>query len=414
MPIVYVHGVSTRDEKGWELLEALLRRYVAPKISKDPDNVTVFFSYWGDFGAKFRWNGASAPTSPLRNLRARVKEALHNPQTGIAEEVHRLHGYTREKLSDFAQELLAYNLKLDDAGDADELGEDGNALLVAAAEVADSNDTRWRLAQCNSVREEIHVLEELVVQRYAKIRSKMKKASSGVKAKLPEFKDRVHHKFRESVIRGAHGAGHVVARAAVEIKSPMNRFFTLFVGDVLTYLAERGTYKMPGWIPSCFLAALMDAREEQLRRDGEPIIVMSHSMGGQIVYDAVTHFLPLMPEYKDVRIDFWAASASQVGLFEELKLFIESSDDYNFDADVKVPFPDRQHLGYWWNVWDHNDFVSYSVKDIIEGVDDEPYNTGLNIVSAHGGYLELPSFFRRFAKKIEFARSHNWQNPSST
>lgn len=409
MPIVYVHGVSTRDEKGWELLEALLRRYVAPKISKDPDNVQVFFSYWGDFGAKFRWNGASAPTSPLRNLRARVKEALHNPQTSITEEVHRLRNFTNEKLSDFAQELLAYNLQL---GDNAELGEaEGNVLFAVAAEVAESNDTRLRLAQCISVHEEIHVLEELVLQRYTKLRSKVKKASTVVKAKLPEFKDRVHHKLRESVIRGAHSAGHVVARAAVEIKSPMNRILTLFVGDVFTYLAERGNCRMPGWIPSCFLAALMDAREEQLRRDGEPIIVMSHSMGGQIVYDAVTHFLPLMPEYQDVRIDFWAASASQVGLFEELKLFIESSDEYHFDADMKVPFPDRQHLGYWWNVWDHNDFVSYSVKDIIEGVDDEPYNTGLNIVSAHGGYLELPSFFRRFAKKIEFARRNNWQNP---
>jgi hypothetical protein len=132
MPIVYVHGVSTRDERGWELLEALVRRYVAPKISDDPENVTVFFSYWGDFGAKFRWNGVSAPTSQLRNLCDRVIEAVQNPQL-ITEEVHRLRSFTREKLSDFAQELLTYNLGTDD-GDSED--------SQAAAEVAESTDTR--------------------------------------------------------------------------------------------------------------------------------------------------------------------------------------------------------------------------------------------------------------------------------
>lgn len=405
MPIVYVHGVSTRDERGWELLEALLRRYVAPKISDDPENVTVFFSYWGDFGAKFRWNGASAPTSPLRNFRARLQEAVQNPHA-IGEEVHRLKSFTRDKLQDFAQELLAYNLGTEAASDSQ--------ANQAANEVADSMDTRARLSQCSTVREEMRVLEELVVQKYASLRSRVTNVSNKVTLKLPEFKDRALHKVVESVRRGADGAGHVVARAAVEIKSPMNRFVTMFIGDVLTYLSDRGNYKSPGWIPSSFLATLLEARHDQIARNGEPLIVMSHSMGGQIVYDAVTHFMPLMDEYKDIRIDFWAASASQVGLFEELKLFLESSEDYSMEAGSRVPFPDRRYLGYWWNVWDHNDFVSYSVKEIIEDVDDESYSTGLNVISAHGGYLELPSFFRRFAKKLEIARQNNWRYADET
>jgi hypothetical protein len=242
-----------------------------------------------------------------------------------------------------------------------------------------------------------------------KLKQRARERMEELEAELPhdvaeaKAKAKVLLTVRESAKRGLESAGHVVARAAVEIKSPMNRFMTFFVGDILTYLHERGNYKSPGWIPSCFLSALSKARDDQLRRDGEPIVVMSHSMGGQIVYDAITHFMPNMEEFRDVKIDFWAATASQVGLFEELKLFIESSEKYCLDSGLLVPFPDRNHLGYWWNVWDHNDFVSYSVRGIVDGVDDEQYNTGLFVVSAHGAYLEMPSFFRKFARKVSAA-----------
>src|SRR2546428_6672852 len=66
MPIVYVHGVSIRDDREWDDLEQLLRRYIAPKIADDPENVSISRCYWGEYGAKFRWCGASAPSSPLR------------------------------------------------------------------------------------------------------------------------------------------------------------------------------------------------------------------------------------------------------------------------------------------------------------------------------------------------------------
>lgn len=322
MPIVYVHGVSIRDDNGWDTIESYLREYIAPKIAKDPQNVLIERCYWGDHGAKFRWSGASAPTSPLRELIPK----LRNQRKALPE----LLGKIEQKIEHIETEIL-----------------------------------------------------------------------ESVPKTIPEAKTKVLHNIRESVKRSAHSAGHVVARAAVEIKSPMNRFVTLFIGDVLTYLADRGDSRAPGWIPACFLSVLADARDNQIERNGEPIIVMSHSMGGQIVYDAVTHFLPRMEEFTDTKIDFWVATASQIGLFEELKLFIESDEEYSIESGIPAPFPDRRHLGYWWNVWDHNDFVSWSVRGIIDGVDDEPYNTGMFVVSAHGGYLEMPSFFRKFAKKVE-------------
>src|SRR5262249_26923671 len=154
----------------------------------------------------------------------------------------------------------------------------------------------------------------------------------------------------------------------------------------------------PGGIPNRLLRTLVAARENQQQRNGEPLIVLSHSMGGQLVYDAVTYFLPQIPAYAGIRIDFWCATASQVGLFEELKLFLVRNTGYC--PGNPVPFPERKYLGGWWNVWDHNDFISYSVRGIIRDVDDGPYNSGMSVLRAHSGYLKRPSFYRAFSAKL--------------
>ncbi len=129
-------------------------------------------------------------------------------------------------------------------------------------------------------------------------------------------------------------------------------------------------------------------------------------MGGQIVYDAVTHFLPNDPERSQIHINFWCATASQVGFFEEAKLFLARSDAYQ--TGNPVPFP-ATHLGVWWNVWDHNDFLSFTAKDIMAGVDDEPFDSGMSLLAAHGGYLQRPSFYRKLAEKLRAAGQRGWR-----
>jgi hypothetical protein len=136
-------------------------------------------------------------------------------------------------------------------------------------------------------------------------------------------------------------------------------------------------------------------------------VVVSHSMGGQIVYDALTYYLPSDPSLADIQMDFWLASASQVGFFEEAKLF--HLVDARYRTGTKAPFPPR--LGTWWNVWDHNDFLSFTAADIFEGIDDEPFDSGLSLLAAHGGYLRRPSFHRRFAEKLQAARARGWVRP---
>jgi len=269
-------------------------------------------------------------------------------------------------------------------------------VSLAADAVAHGDQTFPRLAGCADLDAEWALLETLIAEQ---MRAEDPLAGMGV----PYWLQNVGDRLKEALSRGTGLPGFVATRVTAEFRKPLNHFITLFLGDVFTYLNERGHAPNPGAIPRRFLDALEKAKTSQQSRNGEPLIVLSHSMGGQIVYDVVTHFLPNLPNHADTRIDLWCATASQVGLFEELKLLLESDEAHK--TGNPVPFPDQRHLRYWWNVWDHNDFISFTAKGIIAGVDDDDYNSGMSVVGAHGGYLKQPSFFRAFAGKVKQALS---------
>lgn len=291
MPIVFIHGVTTRNHKPehrelWGRVEALLRRHVAPAISADPVRVDIISAYWGDLGGKFAWNGASLPSYPQTSLD-------QHPLLGLLGRGHS---------KAFQQEW-------------------------------------WQRA-----------------------------------TSLP---------------------GHLAARSLEGVRHTLNEQVLLFLGDIFSYFHNREA------IIARVMEALAAARRSQVVRGGEPLVVLSHSMGGQVVYDLVSHYLPRMPEADQVRIDFWAAAASQVGLFEELKLF-QASDPLH-QTGYPVPRPDRRFLGTWWNIWDPNDVLSFTTRTIFADVDDVHYESGLALHEAHTGMLTMPSFYSLFAERLSGA-----------
>jgi hypothetical protein len=164
-------------------------------------------------------------------------------------------------------------------------------------------------------------------------------------------------------------------------------------------MTRRGTAAAPGPIPRVLLDELALAQTNKTTRGGEPIVLLTHSMGGQIAYDAVTSFLPAANS--NIKVDFWCATASQVGFFEELNMFIASSPDFSKASGKRTPVG-KAHLEHWWNLWDRNDIISFTTHGIFaDGIDDEEYWSGTSLAAAHGSYLERPSFYRRFADKLK-------------
>jgi hypothetical protein len=62
-----------------------------------------------------------------------------------------------------------------------------------------------------------------------------------------------------------------------------------------------------------------------------------------------------------------------------------------------------------WNVWDHNDFLSFTADGICAGVDDHSYSSGKSLIDAHGGYLQRASFFHELARKAESAKGKGFK-----
>ena len=183
---------------------------------------------------------------------------------------------------------------------------------------------------------------------------------------------------------------------ATTLRRPVEDFVPVFLGDVMTYVATRGTAQAPGPIVERVLAGL-EAAAFAAESRGEPLVVLTHSMGGQVVYDLVTHFLPRMPEHEGVRIDFWCAAASQVGYFEELGLFLESAPDR---GPGPTAYPPAEHLGGWWNVWDHADLLSFRAEGVIDGVDDSAFFAAGTLATDHYRYLRNADFYRTLAGKV--------------
>ncbi len=321
MPILFVHGVSSRIENGhdetWKKVRNNLKKFIAPIIAKDGkvDDVWIEEAYWGDDSVDFGDLRLSRPSEQ------QIKEFIDKKQSWL-----------KRKIEEFNQSPNKKTLFLE----------------------------------------------------YLKIAPK---------------------KLRDL-------SGYQVTRRFDPLRTELNKVTTLFLGDIFFYLSRRGEVNKPGAITKEVLSKLKEAQNNKLQRNNEPLIVLSHSMGGQLMYDIVSYYLPEMvkiPEYQDYRniyIDFWVAAASQVGLFKEMKVFKE--DENSESASIPVAFPSK-HLGIWWNLWDCNDYLSFTVKPFVEDVFDDMYDSGKPATKAHSAHFNDPDFYRELAQHISTAETFEWK-----
>jgi hypothetical protein len=275
-------------------------------------------------------------------------------------------------------------------------------LLLAADEVAHDPKTQQMLAG-KSPREQIALVLKLVREKAKKDAAAQPTGKGRLAAKghvgdfFSGLWDDVTEAAEEALDRANDLPGYLLSVALAELRPWLNDTVSIFLGDVFWYLRGRDDpATRPGQILSGLVEALKKANKHKVDRN-EPLVVVTHSMGGQLMWDAVTWRLPQDAEAKDIKIDFWCATASQVGFFEEVKLFAASDKTYR--TGNPVPYP-AKNLGAWWNVWDYNDFLSFTAKNICADVNDEAYDSGSSLIHAHGGYLERPDFFRLFANKV--------------
>ena len=210
-------------------------------------------------------------------------------------------------------------------------------------------------------------------------------------------KDRLHLKGKywqpaepKAALCIVHGLGDHMMRHAHVASYLCDNHIAVFLYDQRGHGTSDGKR---GHMPS--YNALLDDVEAVLKKAKEehlevPLFLYGHSMGGNIVYD-------LLPrELADVRIDLLVTAGTQVGFFEELKLFRDSDLGIPNATTPTVPRP--ENVARWINIFDHSDLLGYEVGSVIQGVEDFSYQTG-SLLKAHSQYFIQPGFHERLAAR---------------
>jgi hypothetical protein len=380
MPIVFVHGVNNRRDDGYRENEAarngFLRDIVAPVFNLPADELSIFSPYWGGDGVKFAWNMAVLPSTdedfehfgadPDADARSRTKDLVAADPNGG--------DIVQRARKSFAGAVdLLYGATLAGAEDEDGAREIAQSFKLAAVYAEKHPHPAW-LDNADLTEENFADVLESEIQQDGEESF----GAGGFLDRLKEGLSRV-----KSAIPNA-GSDLFVNLAREKLNATISRF----AGDAFVYLKERGTPEQPGKIVKIVLDDLNAANAAKTAKDSK-LVVIAHSFGGEIMYDILTHFSP------QIEVDTLITVGSQVGLFEEMKLYLASGAT---KAPHQVAKP--ANVKHWLNVFDTNDVLSFKVAPVFSGTYDLLYDTGYSSLQAHGGYFLRPSFYTRLAARL--------------
>jgi hypothetical protein len=409
MTIIYIHGVKVRDPEHGVRLEKSFRRWLAPKLHIGGGATPEYYPvYWGDVAAKFRWNLDSRPKTAL--LRAggaagfpglgSLREAgpssaldqpaavavsgpvIGRPVNAPAASAPPLSSVQPACRADFIADLYL-------ASRPRKQGQDpivDEPLLASLADAAASVAADWNA---------VMAIPQADSERAARLLNEVESRLSGSNLlQQGGFLDWMS-RAGETLSRAARWPGDAVSTVFAELRPTVNEFVAYFLGDVLAYLNNRGETKAhPGVIPQRVLNALKAAHTRK-KSSGEKVVVVTHSMGGQLLYDIVTFFAQADSDLADLKIDHWFSCGCQVSFFAELGLFKGQPTTV---SPQKLARPAMVHT--WTNFYDRNDLVGFVMKPVFDGVDDIEYDTGYGLAFAHSGFLARPSFFEAMAARL--------------
>lgn len=392
MPFVFVHGVNNRQNEDYareeQLRAAFLREIVAPRAGINPQH-PVFAPYWGGEGVRF-WRDLEVIPKGSELEHFGPVDDKFPPSLGIAAARGAVKaGDTLDAVARRSPEAaidLLFDAAVIEAQSEVDLAALAKAYQLAQAHLAQAAATWLAETKKDAVLDDIFdVVSPLDVAG-----KNQQFGGNGLWSMLQEGAKRL-------VLLGPDQLSHAVVAPS---RRPLTRTVATFIGDAFQYLAERGDGSTPGPIASRVLEDLR-AASALAKQTNEPLIVISHSFGGEIVYDILTHYA----EDSDLEIDTWVTVGSQVGLFEEMSLLWTSPGRTDKKATPTEAIVAPRRAKRWLNIIDTNDVLGFLVLPTFtaalpDTVQDFKYNTSYPVTGAHSGYFKWPSFYKRLADRI--------------
>ena len=430
MPLVFIHGVNTRREgdEAESYQQGVARRneffersVIDPLVAqgKLTRPFAIVSPYWGDLGVSFRWQQASLP--PVEFLESLGAGAEPTPEadldlTATVREIGKPVGNELETLGPSAgpikraaeadlprlvEALLApiihgeRDLKVNPTDTAEMIGRREALLLIAANQVAHDPAVKQQVAAAATDDAVLTLLKNAIMARHRQL---LAESQASGRLVLPAedpgavvleplgLFDRLDTIVKEGgklIDRVKGAAGRVGSIAALDLwRDGLHKNLTRFLGDVFVYLNERDG--PAGIVPETIVQRIMAGIENAQRQDpDEPLIIVTHSMGGNVFYDIITNYAP------NLKVACWVSVASQVGPFEEMKLFKKSDRGLGKPNHVAA----LPQVGHWLNVYDPADVLSFLAEPVFEGSHDFLLKTGESTLKAHGEYFNRPRFY---------------------
>ena len=418
MPLVFVHGVNVRKDAEYDASEkqrdGLFRRLAFAGIVPDPDKIGIENPYWGQYAARFAWNHASLPEEKAEQFGAGAdvfEEIVGDisPDAGGAAD-HVLVDIARESLVKAVDCLWAAAAHTNTGTDVSDALTATALKALRYAEAVPNPDWLQKATDDEKFVEELldaldkwtppdaptatgdagaaeHFGGSSVWDHMMQAVSKLQTAATNLKDAATDAASGVAAKVSGKFYRVAVGA----------VRPWAHQRFSLFLGDIFVYLDSRGDIGSEGAIVKEVGGAFRRAHKIK-QETGDKLIIVAHSMGGNIAYDILSHFMT------DVECDLLLTVGSQVGLFEELKRFRAS--DSKLPSGAQKLVPRRANIRHWINVYDPVDVLGYATGRIFEGSKDVVFPTGTNPLSAHSMYFYRPSFHERLRARLVEAGIH--------
>ncbi len=364
MPLVFVHGVGSRENdqyrKNLYQRNAFFQRTVLKEIFNNPDT-QIFNPMWGKHIPEMPENNPIIPL-PKTYLKYQAFCADSNLMSGMIPAVHigdevpedkRLLTLAQQSFPDFIDQLwisAAHSPEVEsDDQKTSELVEAG----IVASEYAQENPSPDWIAEAASDDEFIDKLVEKL--------EGWSHGNTSITAVSTTFQslgagNRVIRWLKTSAKRIKKRFTDLPNDFLLRTMRPnITQITVRFFGDVFYYQTYRGTKDKPGSIVSTVGKDLLEAR--RIADDlPEKLIVVGHSMGGNILYDLLTYFEP------NLKVDMLVTVGCQASLFKQLGLFTKQKEDEILGSFGKVKAPEPTGVDKWLNIFDPQDVLGFAFE----------------------------------------------------
>jgi hypothetical protein len=188
------------------------------------------------------------------------------------------------------------------------------------------------------------------------------------------------------------------------VRRPLTEQVAFILGDIFVYLRRRetnGVTRAPNRIFAPIITDLVKAT--RLRSPDDPLILVGHSLGGVILYDLLSDRSAVSrietDTGSDLIIDAWVTVGAQPGLFADMGLY---GTVPGTAANGRLPRPEPVRA--WLNVYDYTDVLSFTCKKIFNDVEDLEFDNVVGLFSAHNSYFQRPSFYQRLRTRLNNLR----------